>query len=96
MLSVFLFGYGFENMSAFVLDNEFRNKPFMRIMFEPYIRIFVQQFIVLLGGVIVGFGGGILFFLLFAFAKIFFTVFIDYDFVLKDSSPNSIRTKLND
>src|SRR5688572_8071058 len=57
MLSVFLFGYGFENMSAFILDNEYCTKPFMRIMFEPYMRIFVQQFIVLLGGIIVGFGG---------------------------------------
>ena len=92
MLSVFLFGYGYENLTRFILDNEYRTKPFMRIMFEPYMRIFVQQFIVLLGAFILSFGGDKIFILLFAFAKIFFTVFINYDLVL-NSTEAKFRTK---
>ena len=90
MLSVFLFGYGYENLSRFILDNEYRTKPFMRIMFEPYMRIFVQQFTVLLGGIILGFGGGKIFILIFAFTKIFFTVFIDYELVLNTTGTKSV------
>ncbi|MGZ8537155.1 MAG: DUF6498-containing protein [Flavisolibacter sp.] len=90
MLSVFLFGYGYENMSRFILDNEYLTTSFMRIMLEPYMRIFVQQFSVLLGGFILGFGGGKIFIILFAFVKIFFTVFIYYDLVLNAPATKSI------
>lgn len=86
MLSIFVFGYGYENLSRFILDNEYRTKPFMRIMFEPYIRIFVQQFTVILGGIILVFGGGKLFIFLFAWVKIFFTVFVDYELALRKAS----------
>jgi hypothetical protein len=89
MLSVFVFGYGYENLSFFILDNEYRTKPFMRIMFEPYLRIFIQQFIVLLGGFALGFGAGAVFILLFSIIKIFFTVFIDYESILNRASAKS-------
>ena len=89
MLSVFVFGYGYENLSFFILDNEYRTKPFMRIMFEPYLRIFIQQFLVLLGGFALGFGAGRVFILLFAIIKIFFTVFIDYESILNRASAKS-------
>jgi hypothetical protein len=91
MLSVFLFAYGYENLSRFILENEYRTKPFSRIMFEPYIRIFVQQLIVLIGGFILAFGAGKLFILIFAAVKLFFTVFINYDLLLTSSDNRSIR-----
>ena len=82
LLSVFVLGYGYENLSGFIFRNEYRTKSFMRIMFEPYMRIFVQQFTVILGGMMLAFGGGSVFILLFAAAKIFFTVYVDYEGLL--------------
>lgn len=79
MLCVFVFGYGYENLSKFVFYNEYRTHSFMRIMFEPYIRIFIQQFTVIAGGIILSFGAGNIFILLFAFVKIFFTIVVDYE-----------------
>src|SRR5215212_5896052 len=33
MMSAFIFSYGYENLSRFIINNEYRSKPFMRIMF---------------------------------------------------------------
>jgi hypothetical protein len=36
ILSAFLFGYGYENLTGFILNNDYRTKSMSRIMFEPY------------------------------------------------------------
>lgn len=82
LLMAFIFGYGYENLIGFILHNEYRNKSFGRIMMEPYMRIFVQQFTVILGSFVLMFGAEKVFILLFALAKIFFTVLVDYENVL--------------
>jgi len=51
-------------------------------MFEPYIRIFVQQFVVILGSMFLTFGAGKIFILIFVAAKIFFELFINYNRLL--------------
>jgi hypothetical protein len=87
MLSAFVFGYGYENLSRFIMNNEYRTKSFARIMFEPYMRIFIQQFTVILGSFVLVFGADKIFIFLFAVIKIFFTVFIDYEGFLNKSMP---------
>jgi len=79
LLSVFLFAYGYENLTGFILSNDYRIKSMGRIMFEPYLRIFVQQFTVILGSFVLIFGAEKIFIMLFATIKLFFTVFIDYE-----------------
>lgn len=79
ILSAFVFGYGYENLTGFILNNEYRTKSMSRIMFEPYLRIFVQQFTVILGSFFLMFGAEKIFMIIFAGAKIFFTVFVDYE-----------------
>lgn len=82
ILSVFIFGYGYENLSGFIMYNQYRTKSFMRIMFEPYLRIFVQQFAVICGEFFMALGGGKFFILIFVAVKIFFTVFLNYHNIL--------------
>ena len=82
LLCVFVFGYGYENLAGFLLRREYRTKSFMRIMFEPYLRIFIQQFVVILGGFFLALGGGKFFIVVFAASKIFFTIFLDYESIL--------------
>jgi hypothetical protein len=49
----------------------------MQMMFEPYLRIFVQQFTVIAGAMLVTFNLHSAFLIVFMLAKIFFTCFID-------------------
>ncbi|MBK8141896.1 MAG: hypothetical protein IPK57_13530 [Chitinophagaceae bacterium] len=51
----------------------------MVIMFQPYGRIFIQQFTVILGSMFLSLGLGKIFILVFALAKIAFELLIDYD-----------------
>jgi hypothetical protein len=53
-----------------------------RLMFEPYIRIFVQQFVVILGSMFLGFGANKIFILIFVITKIFFELFANFDRLL--------------
>lgn len=79
MLWAFVFGYGYENLMHFIMNNDYRTKSFARIMFEPYMRIFVQQFTVILGSFVLMFNAGKIFILIFATVKIFFTVIVNYE-----------------
>jgi hypothetical protein len=53
-----------------------------RLMFEPYMRIFVQQFVVILGSIFLSFGGGKIFILVFVIVKIFFELFVNLNRLL--------------
>lgn len=63
----------------FLQEVEWKSKTMMQMMFEPYLRIFVQQFTVIAGAMFLSFGlsGGFL--VVFMLAKIFFTCFIDFN-----------------
>jgi hypothetical protein len=76
---IFSLCYAFEQLTYYIRDKEYMTKPMGEIMLEPYIRIFIQQFTVILGAMALSFGAGILFILIFAAAKTFFTVFLDFE-----------------
>jgi hypothetical protein len=57
----------------------------MRVMFQPYGRIFIQQFTVILGSMFLIFGGGKAFILIFALAKTFFDVYVNFDNLIDKS-----------
>ncbi len=90
LLSAFVFGYGYENLSVFVLKNEYRTKSVSRIMIEPYPRIFIQQFTVIIGAFFLMLGSGKIFMLVFAAVKTWFTVFVDYEKVFKKANLKSV------
>lgn len=54
----------------------------MKVMFQPYGRIFIQQFTVILGSMFLSFGFGKGFILVFASAKILFEVYFNFDTIL--------------
>jgi hypothetical protein len=54
----------------------------MLLMFQPYLRIFVQQITVLLGSMFLVFGAGKIFILVFAMVKIFFELYVNYEGLL--------------
>ncbi|MBI1780705.1 MAG: hypothetical protein HYR66_04985, partial [Sphingobacteriales bacterium] len=74
--------YGLKMIIDFIFSGEFRRASLGIIMFSPYMRIFIQQFVVIVGGFFLTFGAGKIFMLVFVLVKIFFEVFISYDRVL--------------
>lgn len=82
MLAGFIISYGFGMVYNFILSGQYRTVSLMQIMFQPYIRIFIQQFAVILGSMFLSFGAGAAFIIIFAAIKIFFEAFVDYDRIL--------------
>jgi hypothetical protein len=79
MLAGFLISYGFSMYWNFLRTRQYRTISMMQLMFQPYGRIFIQQFTVILGSMFLSFGAGKIFIFIFAAVKLFFEVFINYD-----------------
>lgn len=88
MLGAFLVSYAANSFIPFIIKKEYKTVPMMKLMFQPYGRIFVQQFTVILGSMFLTFGGGKVFILVFTLAKIFVDVYINFDQVLNKSVEN--------
>lgn len=82
MLIGFLVSYAFQLVWNFLRTGQYKTAPMMILMFQPYGRIFIQQVTVILGSIFLTFGAGKIFILIFAFVKIIFEVFVDYDSLL--------------
>lgn len=85
MLGVFIVSYGFRLTSDFILTGEYKTASLGYLMFQPYGRIFIQQFTVIVGSMFLSFGAGKIFILLFAAIKVCFEVIIDFDLLIKRS-----------
>jgi hypothetical protein len=79
MLLIFVAYYTIQNFFDFFMSGNYKTISLGRLMFEPYMRIFVQQFVVILGGIFLGFGAGKIFMLVFIVAKIFFELFVNFN-----------------
>ena len=79
MLAVFVLSYLWRDLISFLYKNDYKKVSMMRVMFQPYGRIFIQQFTVILGSMFLSFGLGKVFILVFALVKIFFEVWINYE-----------------
>jgi len=79
MLLIFIAYYTFQNLSDFFLSGKYKTISMGRLMFEPYIRIFVQQLVVIVGSMFLGFGAGKIFILVFVMVKIFFELFVNFN-----------------
>lgn len=82
MLAGFFISYGFNMYWNFLRTRQYRTISMMQLMFQPYGRIFIQQFTVIFGSLFLEFGAGKIFILIFAAVKIWFEVFINYDGIL--------------
>ncbi len=79
MLAIFVIGYLVRDMIPFLSRKEYQSSSMMRLMFQPYGRIFVQQFIVILGSLFLSAGFDKIFILIFAAVKTWVEVFIRFD-----------------
>jgi len=78
MLLIFITYYTLQNFFEFFASGNYKTISMGRLMFEPYLRIFVQQFVVILGSMFLSFGAGKIFVLVFVLVKIFFELFVNF------------------
>jgi len=82
MFVTFFICYGAKMVYDFIMSRQYKTASLIWLMFEPYGRIIVQQFTVILGSMFLSFGAGKIFIIIFALVKIFFEIFIDYGSIL--------------
>lgn len=88
MLCAFVVSYFARDFIPFIVSGKYREVSLMRVMFQPYGRIFIQQFTVIAGSMFLSFGFGKGFILVFALAKIYFENYINFDRILDKSMEN--------
>ena len=67
---------------TFIGKGDYKNISMGELMFEPYIRIFSPQLIVILGSMFLTFNASKIFILVFVAAKIFFEIIFNYQRLL--------------
>jgi len=82
LLLIFVAYYTMQSVFGFFSSGVYKTISLGRQMFEPYMRIFIQQFVVILGSIFLSFKAGKIFILIFIIVKIFFELFINFDRLL--------------
>ena len=82
VLYAFIGMYAFQTTMDFILSGRYKLVPLNILMFAPYLRIVIQQFVVILGSMFLQFGAGKIFMIIFVLIKLAFELFVDYDRLL--------------
>jgi hypothetical protein len=82
MLGGFLLSYMARDLIPFLSSKDYKTIPMMILMFQPYGRILVQQFTVILGSMFLTFDLGKIFILVFGLVKIFVEIYLNFDRLL--------------
>lgn len=95
VLYVFIFMYGIRMVVEFILSGKYRHTSMGLLMFQPYVRIFIQQFVVILGSIFLALGAGKIFMLIFVAVKIYAEVFINFDnYLNKAQQMQELKNKI--
>ncbi|MBA2250109.1 MAG: hypothetical protein H0W12_07940 [Chitinophagaceae bacterium] len=86
VLLYFVIMYGLRMLFDFILNKKYQETSLGLLMFQPYLRIFIQQFVVILGSMFLQFGAGKIFMLIFVVVKIYFEIFVNFDKYLEKAA----------
>lgn len=78
----FFIVYGIRMVMDFVVTGAYHHTSLGVQMFQPYLRIFIQQFVVILGAMFLQFGAGKFFMIIFVGIKICFELMLNFDKIL--------------
>lgn len=93
LLLIFIVYYTLETLYDFFLSGQYKTITMAKLMFQPYGRIFIQQFVVIAGSMFLLFGGGNVFILILAAVKIAFELFVNMNQLLDKSIAEAARKK---
>ena len=83
MFSTFVASYLVRIFLPFIKTGEYKWISMMRVMVQPYGRIFIELITVILGSMLLTFGWGKGFILVFALAKILFEAYFNFDSIIE-------------
>ncbi|HQW85336.1 MAG TPA: DUF6498-containing protein [Ferruginibacter sp.] len=79
LLLIFITYYTLQTLFNFFLSGAYKKTSMSKLMFQPYGRIFVQQFVVIVGSMFLALGFSNIFILILALVKIGFELFVNFD-----------------
>ena len=79
LLFIFIAYYLMQTVYEFFIRGRYKTISMGRLMFEPYGRIIIQQFVVIIGSMFLSFGAGKIFILIMVIVKILFEVFFNFE-----------------
>ncbi len=85
LLLIFVAYYLMQTVYEFFIRGRYKTVSLGRLMFEPYGRIIIQQFVVIIGSIFLTFGAGKMFILIMVMVKIFFEVFFNFGRILEQT-----------
>jgi hypothetical protein len=85
MLLAFVISNLVRTFIPFIRNEQYKTTPMILLMFQPYGRIVIQQFTVILGSMFLQFGLDKIFILIFVVIRIFFELFVNYEKLLSRS-----------
>lgn len=88
MLLIFVLSYLLTDLMPFLVRKDYLKAPMMLLMFQPYGRIFIQQFTVILGTLFLSFKLGAVFVLVFALVKIIADIYFRLDRLIGKAMEN--------
>ena len=79
LLLIFIAYYLMQTVYEFFIRGRYKTISMGRLMFEPYGRIIIQQFVVIIGSMFLTFNAGKIFILIMVIVKIFFEIFFNFE-----------------
>lgn len=95
LLLIFITYYTLHTLYNFFLSGAYKTISMGKLMFQPYGRIFVQQFVVIVGSMFLAMGFTDIFILILVLVKIGFELFINFD-ALIDKSEAEAKKKMEE
>ena len=93
LLAFFTIAYGIGILKDFVMSGDYKTISLSQQMFAPYGRIFIQQFVVILGSFFILFGGGKIFILIFVLVKIYVECFVNFKKIIEEAGKKKQEIK---
>lgn len=93
MLAAFVVSYVGNHLAPFIVSGEYRTASMTRLMMQPYGRIVVQQFTVILGSMLLALNLGIGFMIVFVATKLFFELFLNFDASVDQSTKDATKLR---
>lgn len=89
VLFIFITYYTLNTFLSFFASGEYKTISMGKLMFQPYGRIFVQQFVVIVGSMFLALGADKFFILVLVLVKIGFELFMNFDKFLDKAEADS-------
>jgi len=91
MVLIFMIYYTAQGLFGFFGSGQYKTISMTRLMMQPYVRIFIQQFIVIIGGMLLAFGAYNLFILVMALTRLSIELFVDLDGLMEKEEKNNLK-----